>query len=306
MPKACVCYTINDGYLLPALVSAVQARRHTDPATTDVMVMVIGEPSEANQAAAAVAQSLGVILKLAPKAQIEDHHVMFARLFADVIAGGDYQRLVYIDGDTQVRGSLAPLVEATIPEGCFLASRDPAVLFAQLSPQWRRRTDAYRREVGYERPYADYFNSGVLIADRAAWPQIRQAALTTLQGHTAGMRFADQDILNLAVGDRCRLISNRWNFPGFLIGSQAERTTRPHIYHFMSNPRPWIEPVRPWGEAWRRPYVELISQYPQLRFLEPRKSLGRRLRYWLQQEFKMLTEYGPVGVLAEPEAQIPI
>jgi lipopolysaccharide biosynthesis glycosyltransferase len=302
--KACVCYTIDEGYLLPALVSAIQARSQVATATADVVIIVIGERGEWSASGEAVAAEHAVRMVFAEREAIDRRHIMFARLYLPTLLTEPYRRIIYIDGDTQVRGDLTPLVEAPISPGRFLACRDPAVVFAELSERWRRRIASERAAVGYERPQADYFNSGVLVIDPESWPPLAEACFAMLSSGAGASRYPDQDLLNLAIGDCCTLISSRWNFPGFFIGSPAEARLRPRIYHFMSNPRPWIEPVRPWGAAWAEPYLKLIEDHPELAGLAPKRNRLRALRYWLQQEVKMETAYAPAGKVREPDPEL--
>ena len=118
------------------------------------------------------------------------------------------------------------------------------------------------------------------------------------------MKYPDQDILNLAVGERCELISNRWNFPGFLIGSPAERVAEPRIVHFMSNPRPWTVAAAPWGARRQQPYKNLLSSHPDLEFLKPARSLRTVMRYQIIQSLKMMIEYRAVGRLHETKPDL--
>lgn len=302
--RACICYTIDEGYLLPALVSAIQARRLVAVAAADVVIVVLGARGEDSDAAEAVAAEYGVKMIFHDRGAIDGRHIMFARLYLPTLLSEQYRRLIYIDGDTQVQGDLSPLLDAPIETGRFLASRDPAAIFASLSERWRRKVAGEREAVGYHRPYAEYFNSGVLVIDPNTWEPLAKACFDLLDRSPAPTRYPDQDILNLAIGEQCTLISNRWNFPGFFIGSPAEARTAPRIYHFMSNPRPWIEPVRPWGARWAKPYVALIESHPELEALSPKRDGLRSLRYWLQQEVKIITEYHPAGRLDEPRPDI--
>ncbi len=304
MIKACACYIIDSGYLLPALVSAIQARKNLSHDLADVIIVCIDTPDENSAQVQAVAEENAVRLSYVPRQVIGDMHIMFARLIVHDLIAEQYERILYIDADTQIAGPLDPLIAAPIPPGRFLACRDPAVIFAKLSAGWHRRIKAERDEVGYTRPFANYFNSGVIVMERESWPTLSAACLEMLRDRGQQMQYPDQDILNLAIGDRCTLISNRWNFPGFLIGSNVEKSTKPHIYHFMSNPRPWNHAVAPWGQAGARPYTELLRQYPELAFLTPRKAALRTARYWLQQELKMVAQYRAVGRLAEPDPEL--
>ena len=193
-----------------------------------------------------------------------------------------------------------------VPKGSFLACRDPTVLFSQLSARWKERIEAEHDHIGYALPHDDYFNSGVLVIERESWPALSLACQEMVRDKGASLRHPDQDILNLAIGDRCKLISNRWNFPGFLIGAQTEKTISPCIYHFMSNPRPWNVAVPPWGEVWARPYADLLKAHPELGFLAPTKKAHAAVRYWLQQQYKIAAYYHAVGRINEPRPDIAV
>jgi lipopolysaccharide biosynthesis glycosyltransferase len=197
---------------------------------------------------------------------------------------------------------LDPLVRAVIPEGRFMACRDPANLFADLSPARQTRLLERRERLGLLGEPEDYFNSGVLVIDRDGWPPMARACIEAYVEMQALCLHPDQDALNIAIGDRCIFISNKWNFPGFLIGSAAEAARHPHIYHFMSNPRPWKVSVGPWGARWCKPYQDLLLAHPELEELAPRKRLGEQIRYTLQQELKIWTEYRRVGKIAAESA----
>ena len=72
-------------------------------------------------------------------------------------------------------------------------------------------------------------------------------------------------------------------FSALLLSCGLQDLIAPKIYHFMSNPRPWNGPFRPWGRTWYDPYLILAKDYPQLQsFLKP---IGRRLtiKYTIQQ-----------------------
>ena len=303
-PSGCVCYIVNNGYLLPALVSASQARRHTPKSVADIVIVIVDRPHAEAAAFGEAAKSLSVEILYAQASDINNMHIMFARLFLDRLLSERYTRIVYIDGDTQVDGDLTPLFEVRVEDGHFLACRDPAHMFAQLSSTWRRRIDAERAAIDYQGPSDRYFNSGVLVVDRSSWPELARKCLDLADRRGQTMKFPDQDILNLAIGDRCRLISHRWNFPGFLIGSAAETKVQPRIYHFMSNPRPWIVAAPPWGTQRLRPYQDLLAQHPALAFLKPAGSIASVVRAHLAQTLKMALEYNRVGAYSETAPDI--
>ena len=303
-PKGCVCYIINNGYLLPALVSASQARCHTPASVADVVIVVIDEPHRQSAVFDRAAKALGVEVIYARAADIDHMHIMFGRFFLDRLLPEKYSRIAYVDGDTQVDGDLSPLFEAPLDPGRLFACRDPAQMFAELSPGWRRQIESERAAIGYEGAFDRYFNSGVLVADSASWPELSRLCLDLTARRGQSMKYPDQDILNLAVGERCELISNRWNFPGFLIGSPAERVAEPRIVHFMSNPRPWTVAAAPWGARRQHPYKNLLSSHPDLEFLKPARSLRTVMRYQIIQSLKMMIEYRAVGRLHETKPDL--
>ena len=60
MTKGCVVYFINNAYMLPALVSASQARRLTDPALADVWIVCLDTPGPQASALDEAAAQTGV------------------------------------------------------------------------------------------------------------------------------------------------------------------------------------------------------------------------------------------------------
>jgi len=306
MTKGCVVYFINNAYMLPALVSASQARRLTDPPLADVWIVCLDRPGPQAPALDAAAAKAGVVIHYEDPAAIDGLHIMFARFFAHRLVPERYERIVYIDGDTQIGGALDPLFTVKIPQGRFLACRDPGALFAKLSPGRAAALDAHYARIGYAGPREDYVNSGVMVMERQSWPSLADACLEMTRRVGQSLFHPDQDVLNLAVGAKCLRISNRWNFPGFLIGSKAEAATAPRIYHFMSNPRPWSYAVAPWGRAWLDPYDAFLRDHPALAALTPDRPLRPTLRYHLQQTIKMATEYGPVGRLQETAPELDV
>jgi lipopolysaccharide biosynthesis glycosyltransferase len=305
-PTGCVCYVVDEGYLLPTLVSARQARENLSPEVGDVIIVCVGQPSARTEAAARVAAQLDLRFMPALPADIGHLHVMFGRFFLSDILPARYRRVLYIDGDTQVRRTLDPLFTVDIPPGGFLACRDPGVLFAQRDRTLRRRMREHRASIGLAVAPENYCNSGVLAFERTEWREVASNCVELYRARGRAFIHPDQDALNLAASERCTFISNRWNFPGFLIGSDAEAETRPHIYHFMSNPRPWTVAARPWGEAWRSPYRELLAQHPELGFMKPAPSRAYRTRYWLQQFVKATTAYRAVGRMREAPPQLAV
>jgi len=304
--KSCVCYVVDDNYLFPTLVSAAQVRQHSERNKADVIIICLAEPSEKTKIASEVAGSLGILLWVKSLSEIDNMHPMYGRLFLNRLLPKEYERTVYIDGDTQVVGSLTPLIDAPVPDGKFLAVRDPASLFARISSEWKRATCSDRKAAGLSGNLDDYFNTGLLVFDLSSWEILSAKTKEAISAKEGGYKFGDQDPMNVAIGRQCLFLSNTWNFPGFLINTQAENRTRPIVYHFMSNPRPWTHSGMPWGRKWSKPYRDFLNRFPQLQTLAPRASVGEILKYRLQQQIKWRTEYSRVGNLMEASPDVKV
>jgi lipopolysaccharide biosynthesis glycosyltransferase len=298
-------YFINEGYLLPAMVSAIQARKFSSRELVDVLIVCAGSPTDNGRKAIAVATKNDVEIIYVPVSVLEDKPPTYGRLIVHRILPEKYKRIIYIDGDTQVAGPLDPLATAPLAPGKFMAVRDPGQIFSQLSPDWRKAIEADYRSGGYTGAFDGYFNAGVLVMNRDGWPELADCTMA-LYDKAERTKHLDQDLMNRAVSGHCIRISNRWNFPGFLIGSPMETAVKPVIYHFMSNPRPWNEAVKPWGKKWMQPYDRLLKENPELSFLTPKPTLTSHIKYVLMQHYKYVREYSRVGKMKElpPELDV--
>lgn len=301
-PNRACCYTIDEGYLLPTLLSAFQLRRELPAGIADVVILCFGAPSGATRAAAELCAAEGVRFRLEPSAVLDGSPMICARFFLPRLLAGDYTDLLYIDGDTQIAGSLAPLLTHPLAAGRILAVPDPmAVMIASADGPWPARR-AYFRGIGIaDRAQERYFNSGVMRSGMSDWDAVSRECLDLCRREGDGFAFRDQDALNLVVGDRSELASFRWNFPPFFLNFGAERAIGPRLYHFMSNPRPWQGAFRPWGSDWHAPYGTLAARHPGLAGTMRPLRRARYCRYVVQQRVKQFREsrvWGAPGVRA--------
>ena len=285
------CYTIDEGYLLPTLLSASQLRRSLPTGLADVLVVCFGPVTAATRAAAAFSGEEGIGFLTVPRQVLDGNPMLCARFFLPQLIDPSYRDILYVDGDTQVTGSLAPLLAHPLGSGQVLAVPDPmTVMIGSASGPWPARR-AYFRSIGIpdERQGA-YFNSGVMRVSRTDWEALSRECLDLCRRSGERFTFRDQDALNLVVGSRAALASFRWNFPPFFMNFGAEDEIRPRLYHFMSNPRPWHGAFAPWGRAWHAPYAALAAARPDLgRSLKPLRGL-RVYKYAAQQRLKRFHE----------------
>jgi lipopolysaccharide biosynthesis glycosyltransferase len=114
----------------------------------------------------------------------------------------DVGRALYLDSDLLVEESIAPLLETDLGDA-------PLGAIANVVPPADRPRLAALGIPDYRR----YLNSGVLLLDLEQW---RREDMTSKLFHVATSRadeidFADQDTLNLTLGDRWRPMHPRWN-----------------------------------------------------------------------------------------------
>lgn len=176
------------------------------------------------------------LLPLNPRA----HYTLdnWTRLWVQDFFPEDVDRVLYLDSDIVVMGSIAPLWMTDL-DGALLGvveipGSDRGVLHLGLSPD------------------AGYFNSGVLLIDLAQWRETR--ALETVMRYVAAnpnqmMRDVDQEALNACFHDRKNQLDYKWNAirPFYddsttapLTASERKKVRREAIIiHFNGNSKPW-------------------------------------------------------------------
>lgn len=291
MPRSCICYTTDQHYLLPTLVSAVQARFHAPPEAADVAIFAFQVDLDVQQIFRTVCDAEGIIFRSVEHGVIEYATAMLSRLFLNRFAPAGYSRYLYIDSDVQISGSLSGLLDVDLPSGRFMAANDPVTFFLPDATGEARAMRAYFSSIGLDAAAIEgYFNSGILLISRDGWDEVGLRAWRLFRERGKSFRFPDQDVLNLAAGDYRVPMSLAWNFPVFMRNSRVEREIRPHVFHFMSQPKPWQGAYPPWNAAASMPYTAIIGRYPSLAPFATVMPLRFHLRYHLQQRFKMLVE----------------
>lgn len=285
--SCCICYTTDPGYLLPTLVSAVQARRYSTPGKADVAIYCLDTPSPVAKIFSKVSELEGIDFVAVERGDVEGSNAMLARLFLGRLLPEDYEQFLYIDGDTQISGLLDPLLDYPVPRGQFLAASDPMVFAASGQDRHGREIAAYFSSLGISAQEQHlYFNTGVLRVNRDGWDEIGTEAWRLFKIYRERSRFPDQDALNLAGMGRRIPMSLCWNFPIFMLNAGVSGHIAPRISHFMGSPKPWHGSFLPWDASAYQPYLDIISKYPELAPYLPLMSPAKKLRYVFQQHYK--------------------
>lgn len=172
--------------------------------------------------------------------------VILARLFMSKILPEDLEKILYLDGDTIVCGSLRGLWNYNLQNKTLGMSVEPTV-------------DRQRKnELGLRDYY--YHNSGVLMVDLARWRQIgAEKKIIDFYKEKNGKLFAaDQDAINGALKDEICQIPPKYNFCNiyyqypykflcklmnplsyFSESVFRDSVENPVIIHYLGEERPW-------------------------------------------------------------------
>lgn len=258
-----IAYVTDRGLLGPTLLSLDSALARTT-CEVDVEVVFVGlglSPVEADGAARVVAAHPGARLDWraldpawlaegrSPKAFITP--TALGRMFLPRLVEG---RVLYLDGDTLVRRSLAPLARLHLA-GHPLAAVPDYVTLRRLADGRLDRLGTEARVVGAA-PLWSYVNSGVLLLDPEAICALPGcvAALEDLKA-AAGFPTVDQDRINQVFAGRTMLLDPAWNASWGRDARQRADLARvgacplaaadglgPAILHFHGPHKPWKAP----------------------------------------------------------------
>jgi lipopolysaccharide biosynthesis glycosyltransferase len=154
------------------------------------------------------------------------------RLYLNKHLATDYSRVLYLDADTLVQRPLSELWTLDLQGNAAAAVADVGFLNFM-----RPDRNAYIASLGFTGTDT-YFNAGVLLFDwqKSLAENVLSLALEKLQA-AEGLRWRDQDALNLTLKSNWLRLDTRWNATGFL---RAYCTVEPNIIHFTGR-KPWNE-----------------------------------------------------------------
>lgn len=161
----------------------------------------------------------------------------YYRCTLSAILPRELDRVLYLDCDLIVRGSLAPFYDADLSETSALCIEDICCDEAE-------RYDLLH----YPKEYS-YFNAGVMLVNLDYWRShdVPNQCLDYYRQYPERILYNDQDLLNVVLYDSKRFIGIEWNVQdGFYRRSQsadwisrhAEPLRNPMILHY-TNRKPW-------------------------------------------------------------------
>lgn len=172
-----------------------------------------------------------------------DSHISLAtyyRIFLETILPQNLQKVIYLDCDLVVNGSILDFWNTDIKE----------VAVGCIEDMWSGKPDNYTR-LHYDASFS-YFNAGVLLVNLDYWRKIgfQQKAVKYISQHVNELIFNDQDVLNALLYDCKSFLPFRYNVQdGFLrrkrrirpesIAALDQELLHPVIIHYTGGKKPW-------------------------------------------------------------------
>ena len=139
-----------------------------------------------------------------------------------------YDKCVYIDSDTILRGDIGDLFDMDLDGNVVAAMVDPKV---DVIKEFREYVN---KAVGV--PYTEYTNSGVLVMDMKALRKLGylSALVDTINKYDADLVAPDQDYMNVILRGKIKHMDPNWNMePGKKLSEDVK------LIHFNLFNKPW-------------------------------------------------------------------
>ena len=179
------------------------------------------------------------------------HHSVFLstaslyRLLLGELLPQALRRVIYLDADTIVTGSLAPLFDHPLDDGAVVGAVPDAQspwAAGPLGPPWK--------ELGLD-PSSGYFNSGVLLIDLDRWRRDRTGHRCLELLRRLSPTWGDQDGLNTVLENRWHQLSRHWNVQSADVRGSSiawalwtreirDAVSSPGIMHYTEGDKPWL------------------------------------------------------------------
>lgn len=192
--------------------------------------------------------------------------IVLARLILDKFLPEDVDKVLYLDGDTIVRGELKELWNTNLEDYILAASIEPTV-------------DRERKmNLGLE--YLPYYNAGVLLINLKKWREenVGKVILDFYKEHNGKLFANDQDAINGALAGKIYTVSPKYNFynifyqypykfleklmkPVEYIGEETfdKAKENPTIIHYLGEERPWRKGNR---HKYKKDYIKYLDKTP--------------------------------------------
>jgi lipopolysaccharide biosynthesis glycosyltransferase len=174
--------------------------------------------------------------------------IVYSRLLLDKLLPAEVERVIYLDCDTMVRRPIEELFDLDMQGFPVAAVADPYHDGIKLGRDIRAKASPFDSA-------SPYFNSGVLLIDRAAFAAADLPGKVKEFAQTGVLEklYFDQDILNLVFAGNWLELPWRFNL---MLPRKAHESLGPVVLHYTGHRRPW------WpysGVAFARTYRHVMT-----------------------------------------------
>lgn len=170
----------------------------------------------------------------------------YYRLFAAKLLPADLDRVIYLDCDIVVDGSLQPLWETPLEQSALASvyqSHEHSDFYMGKGPRSYTRLHIPRE--------SGYFNAGVLLINLDYWRkhQVTERLFAFIRNHHDLIYAHDQDTLNAVLYDETAVLAPTWNYRECFLESDSLTypakaqydypVAHPIVVHYVSKPKPW-------------------------------------------------------------------
>lgn len=219
-------------------------------------------------------------LSLPPLLQIS--RATYLRLIIDEVLDVSVLRVLYLDVDMIVTGSLKPLWNTDLGSNLSAAVEDPGIDAKQFAEKFNLPSGG------------QYFNAGMVLFDlgRIRTEGVFKRCLDRMLGDPAAYELADQDGLNEALWGAWCAVDPTWNFQRKFLYDEFDFISTVELINGLPRIIHFTESTKPWQSAEWHPYTWLYLKYLD------RTSFGRdvckagqigtisRLKSWLRFHLK--------------------
>lgn len=201
-----------------------------------------------------------VVKNLFPNVNKRIPRAAYFRLFLTEILPVSMDKVIYFDGDTIVRHSLAELWNTDVSGYALAAVPD------------MREGEIGRYNRLHFSPASGYFNSGMLLVNLKYWRehQVVELFLDCMQKHQSQLVYHDQDILNFVFHDQKLMLPIKFNFQHGHLWKEplfdywkyeqqvVEARKDPVIIHYTGG-KPWMKYI-----GYQNPYSSSFYKYKDM------------------------------------------
>lgn len=189
----------------------------------------------------------------------------------------NYDKAIVMDCDILVQRDLGDLFELDLGDN-YAAGVIDAVFQGMLNGWAVADTFQYAKdEMKMDNPY-NYLNTGVLLIDFKKMRENFTETQLIKFCQDQNFRCQEQDVLNVILENHVKFLDLAWNCyvrsgdfvnyglkwaPESVYREFLKAIEKPHLVHFVSYPKPWIDPrieygLQFWSTARRTPFYEII------------------------------------------------